>query len=498
MKNYSFHWELKNLIVQFMKALDDGVIKRYNEDRIEQGDNVAVKVVYSPKSRTLQNLVNKQQNLELPVISVSLGGIARNPQRVFNKIYGPTFTDQPLTSPLQPVPIDITINVSILTKYQNDMDQIISNIIPYFDPYIMVSWKHPDMTQEIRSKVNWSGNLNYNYPADLGATVPYRQAVDTTFVMQGWLFKKADANSGIIHNVITDYIGVADLSEIELNYLESSDYDRFITSGIPIVSEVKPINIEESKNVTLYFSGNMLDRADSVYISGSMFPQTTANYVDMFSSSPRLSANNPPFYGTPVLSFETIGNAMAVSIDSINETGLIDIIVMNQAGYGGVIKNSKLTDLWRCGISVYHTINTNAENVTFSTGDVGTPTTTMTYTQMTPLLITDNPVNYRYFTPIYRSSDAVSGVDYSQSVFGDLQDLSLSVNQNQYLSIDVSGSTYYVPIYAELISEIIVGTAGIKINGTVCTIAGELISAGYIGFNYGNAPAYVQIYSLNV
>ena len=38
---------------------------------------------------------------------------------------------------LQPVPIDLTINMTILTRFQEDYDQIVTNFVPYFDPILL-------------------------------------------------------------------------------------------------------------------------------------------------------------------------------------------------------------------------------------------------------------------------------------------------------------------------------------------------------------------------
>ena len=73
------------------------------------------------------------------------------------------------------------------------MDQILTNFIPYTDPYIVISWQNPDrnltVAQEIRSPVEWSGNINITYPTELAANNPYRVTADTTFVIKGWMFK---------------------------------------------------------------------------------------------------------------------------------------------------------------------------------------------------------------------------------------------------------------------------------------------------------------------
>ena len=214
MKNYTFHWELKDLIVQFIGALDESIVKRYDEDGdIEK--EISVRYVYAPKSRVMHWLVNKQQHISLPVVSVSIAGITRDNSRVFNKIDGPTFINGDVNSPLQPVPVDINVSVSLLSKYQKDMDQMLSNFVPYFDPYIILSWTHPTINSEIRSEVIWDGNLQYNYPTDISNTDSYREIVDTSFTIKGWLFKKSDGKSGWIREVNIDFIGVSSFEELD-------------------------------------------------------------------------------------------------------------------------------------------------------------------------------------------------------------------------------------------------------------------------------------------
>jgi hypothetical protein len=67
--------------------------------------------------------------------------------------------------------------MSIITKFQSDMDQILSNFVPYTNPYIILSWRVPEeivsngfaFPQEIRSEVLWDGNITMGYPTDIAA-----------------------------------------------------------------------------------------------------------------------------------------------------------------------------------------------------------------------------------------------------------------------------------------------------------------------------------------
>lgn len=194
-------------MIQFVAAFDNVIIKRYNSIREEQ-DQIQVRYVYSPKQRVLFDIVNRSQNLTLPVIAVSINSVSRDNDRVFNKIAGfytnktQTESNRGSTSAYMrtPVPVNISVNMSILAKYQSDMDQIISNFVPYNDPYIIISWKVPEsaglsIPQEIRSEILWDGNLNMTYPTDINASDKYRISADTSFTIKGWLFKDLSKNA---------------------------------------------------------------------------------------------------------------------------------------------------------------------------------------------------------------------------------------------------------------------------------------------------------------
>ena len=185
MRYKTFNFEVKDLITQFMSAFDEVVIKRFNNNRQSQ-KFLDVRYVYAPKQRIIHDLINKSQHLQLPVVAASIVSMQRDEKRVFNKIDGFDFPQTySITSggntydhvpPVNPVNIDIKL--SILTKYQMDMDQILTNFVPYANPYIILSWKIPQGSkanapfidddapiQELRSEVLWDGNISMEYPA---------------------------------------------------------------------------------------------------------------------------------------------------------------------------------------------------------------------------------------------------------------------------------------------------------------------------------------------
>ena len=139
------------------------------------------------------------------MVAVSITSVARANERVFNKIPGFYFSKagsesgvkQPTTSFVGvPVPVDISVSMSIVAKFQADIDQILSNFIPYANPYIILSWDIPSSFNlvnqfEIRSEVLWNGSVTLAYPNDIAASAKYKVSADTSFTIKGWLFPEA-------------------------------------------------------------------------------------------------------------------------------------------------------------------------------------------------------------------------------------------------------------------------------------------------------------------
>ena len=75
------------MLAQFVTAFDDIVIKRFNVNKKVE-DRISVRYVYSPKQRVLYDIANLAQNMTLPAVAITIGGINRDNTRVFNKLDG--------------------------------------------------------------------------------------------------------------------------------------------------------------------------------------------------------------------------------------------------------------------------------------------------------------------------------------------------------------------------------------------------------------------------
>jgi hypothetical protein len=212
-KNQSYGFEIEDIIKQFVTAFNEVVINRYTKDRVIDGA-IKVNYKYGPKQRILNDIVNKSQNLNLPVIAINQTGISLDKDRISNKTDSLIFSSSPSLSAgsynsekiYMPTPADISISMSIIANSQRDMDQIISNFFPYCNPYIVISTKIPSSQNlsenyEIRSKVIWSGDINNSYPTELTASTKYHITADTSFTVKGWIFKEILNSEGKIKNI---------------------------------------------------------------------------------------------------------------------------------------------------------------------------------------------------------------------------------------------------------------------------------------------------------
>lgn len=255
MKKQSFSFEIQDLIIQFLAAFNNVIIDRYIDKTRESGQKIQVKYVYAPKQRVLYDLTNPGQNLVLPVVAITVGSISRDNSRVFSKNSGFISPATRLGNLLPetpyyrtPVPINLTLNMSILTKNQLDMDQILGNFIPYNNPYIIIAWKVPEKfigyTQEIRTEVLWDGNISLNYPVEVNSSQKAQIIAETTFTIKGWLFPYVeDQKLKNIYTVNADFY--ATKTDTVLEY---SNYFNLSALGVSINSEQE---IDFSNNITI-------------------------------------------------------------------------------------------------------------------------------------------------------------------------------------------------------------------------------------------------------
>ena len=358
MRSNPFYFEIKDVMTQFVSAFNDIIINRHDKNKNVRS-RIQVRYVYAPKQRVVHDLTNKARHMTLPVVAVNITGVSRDNERVFNKIYGSYFAGNPGDNTNistkthhipQPVPVDVNVSMSIMARYQTDVEQIISNFVPYSDPYIVISWKMPPRDgldeQEIRSEVIWDGNLGMNYPDQLSSTEPYRLSCDTSFTIKTWLFKKIPDPSNNIMKITTNMTPTGPEEpqsfSFSLPFYDNVTERSYVESVGPGLTAAPFITHVFDHADQLEVLGYNLDTTTGAYLSSTEINQLSGQDVSVFDKNKDTNLHNmyPQFTGVEMN--YRVQNANKIFIDKPHSVSQqeTDIIITNPGGYDTSMNSS--------------------------------------------------------------------------------------------------------------------------------------------------------------
>ena len=252
--------------------------------------------MYAPKQRTLHMLAQNNTQHKVPAIAVYITSLAGAPTRRHNKNTmsthnGANLHDDYVRGVHAPNPVNITISMSLIARYQRDMEQMLTNFIPYNDPYIILSMRHPITEEELQLKCKWNDDVSFDYPTDQETNSPVRLTADCSFTIEGWLFKANNPLVGKIHKIDTTYTAVDTFTCLyddmfEMQSEDSTDYFRII--GRPLVRAANTTCIAAGSATTVTLYGQMFKEVTGVYLSageGVTMPDHTAQEWNLWDAA---------------------------------------------------------------------------------------------------------------------------------------------------------------------------------------------------------------------
>lgn len=227
----SYNKETKLAIAAMLSVFNNIVISRFDKNGNEI-KKITVPCRYASESKIVKSIRNKDKALQLPIIAISRTGQERDMDRVcdLHKTFftqGKLYSHSQIMDPKlskgqreqryysydfrrdQPQPINISFSVKIWAAYEEDLNQILSNFIPFFRPYIVVSSYHPyNKLEIIRNKIIWDGNIDNELPEDLDSGAPEEWKATVNFTYQTWFWFGSDkdkftATTSLIENINT-------------------------------------------------------------------------------------------------------------------------------------------------------------------------------------------------------------------------------------------------------------------------------------------------------
>jgi len=367
LRKYSYHFEQLDLITLFIAAFDDAFLYRYDAATREAKERVDVRYVFGPKHRVLHDLTDRAKTITLPVVTIEQTGLSRDAARVHNK--GKHFIQRHLSDSNYiskvptPVPVNMSLTVNIIGKFKQDIDQIVQNFIAYCNPYIIAYWKVPeafglDYINELRSEIQWSGEISYDNPKDLNPDTKWRISAETTFTIKGWLFPPMEQHQAPIYTVRTEFQAV-NLQDRVYTY---DDFPGL--SGIEYQTEVITVSAYPQFTNLFYYSPKVTfpihtnlvidgNQTNTFLVYGKNFGRNTAfylssgeaNFYTNFELISTAKADLISAYRLPESSLNVISDSAAyitLSGGMLSSFGEFKIVAANEASWAAYPNNSVL------------------------------------------------------------------------------------------------------------------------------------------------------------
>lgn len=231
-----FYYEgIRKTVIAFGTLFNNIYIKHKNNQN-EIISTQKVSIAYGPTQKFLARLeqspnLNKPIQVTTPRMSMEILGLKYDPERKANKMRG-YVTSGPSGEPYKsylPVPYDINFELSIFTKLEDDMFQIVEQILPYFQPHYTISII---LVEEINEKRDVIFNLdNISLTDNYEGNFEERRALIWTL--------KFTAKTYLFLPVANDSIASSIINKVTLGFVAGSTGGTNISTDVDIVTTPK-------------------------------------------------------------------------------------------------------------------------------------------------------------------------------------------------------------------------------------------------------------------
>lgn len=228
--DYYYYKVLRKTIVQFLDRFNNIQIARYDPAGVFL-KYINVPIKFSPKEKFWFWLNERKDDEMLPIMSASMTGIAFAAERATNRKQGIVTSsstgidERNVNRFLNPTPYDVNFQIQIWAEYMTDIDQILEQILPWFQPHIFARINLPEIDGAFDMKVIFesaSPEFEADYTDDTRRVLRY--VLD--FRVQTYLFKPVET-SGIIGEIFINFYTNAGAFQHAI----STDSSSMFTSG---------------------------------------------------------------------------------------------------------------------------------------------------------------------------------------------------------------------------------------------------------------------------
>ena len=244
----------------------------FNNIKIERTDAKGVSswlkipCIFGQRSRILKGMENPERKAmyKLPLIVINRTGFSRQGDRLnslHNEVKYQITSKNRNYQLLTPVPVDISYDVSIIAKYQADIDKIASNFMVFFNSNIFVSQEHPKYKGiKLNNEIIMSDGVSEDHPDEFDGSQDDIVTATFNFTFKTYLFGgttqaqrhyKTDIST-VISTFISSYV---------YEFQDDDEVERFISSD-PHAKLSTTLTAEVTEPITSVISTEISDGYD--------------------------------------------------------------------------------------------------------------------------------------------------------------------------------------------------------------------------------------------
>lgn len=236
MKTYYYYKSLRKQIIQFLDIFNDIRIARYESDGSTIRSYLTIPLKLAPKQKVWYWIHERKDDEVLPIMSAMMQTCDYAADRQVNKsaqvVKTTTVSQKTVSRFLNPVPYNFGFQLSIWALYMVDIDQILEQILPYFNPYTMTKINIPELDATMDIKVVFQScapDNTFEMPDEERRKLLW----NLDFQVQGYLFQPV-TDSGIVQEIITNLY-------LDADRFNARSTETLFTTGAPVSGAVETL-----------------------------------------------------------------------------------------------------------------------------------------------------------------------------------------------------------------------------------------------------------------
>ena len=237
MQIQSFNAELAMANLMFLRLFNNIKITRTNTDNTKS--EIKVNCQFGQRSRIYKNWQNseKRATMKLPMLIINRTGFTRNGERLndmHNEVKYEITSKYRKYELLTPIPIDISYDVTIMSKYTCDIDQIASNFMVFFNPDVYVTCIHPKYEGiKLNNQVIMNDSVTEEHPDELDGSTDDFTTTTFQFTFKTYLFGGQQQFKKVPKYILSSYLSTGISSYVyELTETDKENISNFISCNL--------------------------------------------------------------------------------------------------------------------------------------------------------------------------------------------------------------------------------------------------------------------------